>query len=139
MLDEGDADRMFRELVRVRRSGGRIAVIVRAIDMPASINLPLNPALRRCKSFGLRRFKPLSRVRAAGPANVHFFPQLTTLPIEPRLARLQTQALQALDAEAAGEFRRALAQAEAAGIWFSALPQSLRRRHQAVILPTRAG
>ena len=34
VMEEGDADRMLSELVRVTRPGGRIGVIVRSLDMP---------------------------------------------------------------------------------------------------------
>jgi len=32
VLEEGDADRMLAEMIRVTKPGGRVAVIVRAID-----------------------------------------------------------------------------------------------------------
>ena len=34
VMEEGDADRMLSELVRVTRPGGRIAAMVRSLDMP---------------------------------------------------------------------------------------------------------
>ena len=43
VLEEGDADRMLAEMVRVTRPGGRVAVIVRTIDMPWWVNAPLRP------------------------------------------------------------------------------------------------
>ena len=36
---------MLPEIVRVTRPGGRVGVVVRAIDMPFWVNLPLAPAL----------------------------------------------------------------------------------------------
>lgn len=45
-MEEGDADKMLSELVRVTRPGGRIAAIVRGVDMPSWANLPLTPATR---------------------------------------------------------------------------------------------
>jgi len=45
MAEEGDADRMLVEMVRVIRPGGRVAVVVRTIDMPWWVNAPLGPAL----------------------------------------------------------------------------------------------
>ena len=46
VMEEGDADRMLAELVRVTKSGARIAAIVRATDMPSWVNLPLSAAVR---------------------------------------------------------------------------------------------
>ena len=46
MLDEVDAERALAELARVVRPGGRVAVLVRAVDIPAWDSLPLRPELR---------------------------------------------------------------------------------------------
>src|SRR5205085_434716 len=46
VLEEGDADRMLAELIRVTRPGGRIGVIVRAIDIPEWVNGPLGAAIK---------------------------------------------------------------------------------------------
>jgi predicted nicotinamide N-methyase len=35
VMEEGDADRMLTELIRVTKPGGRVAVVVRAVDVPA--------------------------------------------------------------------------------------------------------
>jgi SAM-dependent methyltransferase len=46
VLEEGEADRMLAEMIRVTKPGGRVAVIVRAVDVPSWVNLPLGPELR---------------------------------------------------------------------------------------------
>jgi SAM-dependent methyltransferase len=44
VLEEGDADRMLSELVRVTRPHGRVAIMIRSVDIPWWINLPLSEA-----------------------------------------------------------------------------------------------
>src|SRR4029077_20938976 len=46
VMEEGDADRMLSELVRVTRPGGHIAAIVRSLDMPPWTNATFSPAAR---------------------------------------------------------------------------------------------
>jgi SAM-dependent methyltransferase len=46
VLEEGNADRMLAELVRVTKPGGRIAVMVRSLDVPWVVNVPLRPELK---------------------------------------------------------------------------------------------
>lgn len=47
VLEEGDADQMISEMVRVTKTGGRIGAIVRAIDIPFFINLSLRSDLKK--------------------------------------------------------------------------------------------
>jgi SAM-dependent methyltransferase len=46
VIEELDADRMLGEMVRVTRSGGRVAVVARALDVPFLMNLPLPASLQ---------------------------------------------------------------------------------------------
>jgi SAM-dependent methyltransferase len=46
VMEEVDADRMVAELVRIARPGGRVAVIVRAVDRGTWTNVPLSESLK---------------------------------------------------------------------------------------------
>jgi ubiquinone/menaquinone biosynthesis C-methylase UbiE len=133
VMEEGDADRMLAELVRVTRPGGRIAAIVRSRDLPSWANLPIGAALRAkvdrpgligagvatagCADASLHR-----RFRAAGLTGLRCFPQLVAMtPAEVSVFTIfQQQILATLTAEEAAEWRSAAAQAEAEGTFFIA-------------------
>ncbi|MEM7034273.1 MAG: methyltransferase domain-containing protein, partial [Chloroflexota bacterium] len=46
VMEEVDADKMLAEMIRVTKPGGRVGVIVRAMDMPRLFNIPVDPALK---------------------------------------------------------------------------------------------
>ncbi|MFC1885888.1 methyltransferase domain-containing protein, partial [Thermodesulfobacteriota bacterium] len=83
-LEEGDADKMIAEMVRVTKPDGKVGAIVRALDIPLVINLPLRPDLKKkAESFpngavverGCADDSLYSRFRRAGITNVKKFPQ----------------------------------------------------------------
>jgi SAM-dependent methyltransferase len=85
VMEEGDADQMLAELVRVTKPGGRIAAIVRGDDCPALLTPRVRPEIeakaaravgagvveRGCADASLYR-----RFHAAGLVGVRKFPQL---------------------------------------------------------------
>jgi ubiquinone/menaquinone biosynthesis C-methylase UbiE len=133
VMEEGDADLMLAELVRVVRPGGRIAVIVRSRDVPSWANLPISAALRAkvdrpgligagvaaagCADASLYR-----RFHAARLTGLTCFPQLVAITTAQAsvFTTFQQQILATLTAEEAGEWRSAAAQAEALGTFFIA-------------------
>jgi SAM-dependent methyltransferase len=132
VLEEGNADRMLAELVRVTKPGGRMAVIVRAIDIPLVVNIPLRPELKTkvqiprgfvgtqgCADASLYR-----RVHQAGLTHVRSFPQLAALeqPHTPQAQFAHGAILGALSAEETQEWHVGMAQAVADGTYFIAQP-----------------
>jgi hypothetical protein len=81
--------------------GGRVAVIVRAIDVPARVNLPLNASLKSkvevsgligagAVAGGCADASLYQRFHAAGLTELTFFPQLAAVTAgDPRLAAFQ--------------------------------------------------
>jgi SAM-dependent methyltransferase len=136
VLEEGDADRMLAELVRVTKPGGRIGVIVRALDMPWWMNLPLRPDLRAKVSRpgyigsgvardGCADASLYQRFAAIGLTNLIFFPQLvaTNPDVEPgRFAGFEQQIVATLTPQETAEWQRAAAAARADGTLFIAQP-----------------
>jgi ubiquinone/menaquinone biosynthesis C-methylase UbiE len=117
VLEEGDADRMLAELVRVTKLGGRVAVIVRAIDMPRWVNLALSASLKakvdtpgligagvgpqECADTSLYR-----RSATAGLTRLTVFPQFVAVTsADPRLVGQQQQLLATLSPDEALEWR----------------------------------
>lgn len=132
VFEEGDADRMLSEIVRVTRPGGRIGITVRAIDMPFWVNLPLAPALKAkvdapgiigggMSARGVADASLYRRLRALGLTGLKCFPQLVSVvPGSERIERYQQQILAALTPNEAKTWRQAVATAEQDGTFFIA-------------------
>lgn len=134
VAEEGDADQMFGELVRITKPGGRIGVIVRAIDRGCWVNLPLDAALKAKVEMpgtigggvnpgGCADASLYQRFHALGLQELRCFPQIVAVrPGSPRLTRYQQQILSALSPAEAETWRRAVEAAERDGTFFIAQP-----------------
>ncbi|HEV3394910.1 MAG TPA: methyltransferase domain-containing protein [Xanthobacteraceae bacterium] len=87
VLEECDAEQAIAEMIRVTRPGGRIGIVVRAVDLPQWWNLNLPPALKAKAETTPRSVGPggvadaslYPRLRRAGLVDLVAFPALVTL------------------------------------------------------------
>jgi SAM-dependent methyltransferase len=132
VLEEGNADRMLAELVRVTKPRGRIAVMVRALDIPWVVNVPLRPEVKTkvqtprgfvapqgCADAGLYR-----RFHKAGLTHVQMWPQFAVFdqPHTPQAQFAWGAILSALNDAETQEWHVAMAQSLADGTYFIAQP-----------------
>jgi SAM-dependent methyltransferase len=134
VFEEGDAERMLAEIVRATRPGGRIGIVVRAVDMPFWVNLPLDPALKAkvdapnvigggVAPNGVADASLYRRLAALGLTGLKCFPQLVAVvPGSERIQRYEQQILAALTPAEAVMWHEAVAAAECQGTFFIAQP-----------------
>jgi ubiquinone/menaquinone biosynthesis C-methylase UbiE len=132
VFEEGEADLMLSEIVRVTRPGGRVGIVVRAIDMPFWVNLPLDSTLKAkvdapgiigggAAPNGVADMSLYRRLSALGLTGLKCFPQMVAVvPGSERIERYQQQILAALTPAETATWHKAVAAAKADGTFFIA-------------------
>ena len=128
VMEEVDADKMLAEMIRVTKPGGRVAVIVRALDMSWWINLPLRAELKAklespgawapgAEEQGCADASLYRRFHAAGLVALRMLPQLVPFDSSNTLALnfFQAQILATLSPKEAIEWEAAVNETAAEG------------------------
>jgi len=130
VMEEGDADRMLAECVRVTKPGGRVAILVRSIDTSGLVNLSLPAELKQkaesqsgnAQEQGCADASLYRRMRRAGLEKLVMFPQWATFSHGERLEYAEERILASLTPNEAIVWQRARAQADVDETFFIAQP-----------------
>ena len=130
VMEEGDADRMLVECTRVTKPGGKVAVIVRSLDMPWWVNLPLSAELKRKSEThqgdvvkgGCADASLYPRMQRVGLTEVAMLPQWATFGEGERLSDQQERVAATLSDSELEEWETAVAAARADGSSFISQP-----------------
>ncbi|MGZ8452518.1 MAG: class I SAM-dependent methyltransferase [Candidatus Binatia bacterium] len=133
VMEEGDADRMLSDFVRVTKPGGKVGSVTRSTDLPRWVNLPLSQQLKAkvdsaglfggnvtdkgCADASLYR-----RMNEAGLKDVAMLPQWASHKDGERLDYLHERIVALLTPDEFTEWRAALDQAKGEGTFFIAEP-----------------
>jgi len=133
VMEEGDADCMLSEFVRVTKPGGKVGAVVRSTDLPRWVNLPLSAQLKvkvdsagffvgnvtekGCADASLYR-----RMIATGLKDVAMLPQWASHKDGERLDYLHDRIVSLLNPNEISEWRGAVERAQADGTFFISEP-----------------